>query len=108
MLVHLSQRGVVSISGNTLFNDKECFLYSMFLDGSFEGCLSAGILLEEQSKMLWVMLERSLQEHGEECDIYSMFDDCMTEWQIFEGASHQAIGIPFSKVFEPHLCLLVA
>ena len=37
------------ISGNTLFDDIECVVFVILLDGSFVCCLSAAILLKEES-----------------------------------------------------------
>ena len=53
--------------------------------------------------MLWMMLEGSLEINGEGRETRIVFDDIMNEWQIFKCYSRQAIRIPFSKVFKPHL-----
>ena len=82
----------------------------MFSNGSFKKRLSTAILLaillKEHSKMLRVVLQGSLEVHGEAHDItFILFGDCMTDWQIVKGAGYQTIRIPFSEIFKPHLCI---
>ena len=52
--------------------------------------------------MLRIMPEGGLEVHGEESE-GAVLNECMAEWQIVIGASHQTIRIPFGKVFKPHV-----